>query len=739
MNATHDSDPVSVLNCHPGTRVRTLETLHEWISERRSKTRVQWVHGSAGVGKSAIAQKTAEDHRGRLVGAFFFSRNDPTRDKLDAFVATIAYQCCTSSHLRKVIGPLIIDAIRSDPNLFNNTAKVQFRKLLLEPFSIAKRSWQRNTPNLLVVDGIDECMDHPSQQQLIEIVDYTVSFDTPTPFIFLLCSRPETQISRYIENAGFASFLKRIEVSGTTVRFTGKLTESDLDIQKYFLEKFAELRRQYPILRDQGEMWPSRDDVTNLVQRASGQFIFAVTVIKFVDTNDVDDRPQDRLKTILSTEPGIIQASPYPALDLLYQQILSTCRHWDKVHAVLRLLVADHYVRHIPPLPSIVTELLQFRPGDVEMVLSQLRSVIYLPEDASSKIRILHASFTEFLLDRARSGNFFISRYSQEEYADFVALRLLHTLSFYTACYPPYNNYLSGHRSDAAITKWQAAAIAVTDSSTLSYYASQYWTLYCVQTEDPSASLLAKLEELDPYVAIALALTSESAPTFLDWNNCLQWAKYKSRAGALRTFIGKMNALLDHDGGFYIGYSKNCLRHSAIRTTLHAEWSYGHRTPSGGSHPFASGKESIWRYYQKWWKERHTMGQRRYPLVTQYEFELPENWVAVHVNGKSSSPIEYGLKVRERLTKDNQWGFDNDVVHDTLKWARENLVEDNDFVAFKAHLYELRDLFAGLAVPPSDPPIPKKTMIESVRQWLKRRTSNDLEADENRNGQQPER
>ena len=64
--------------------------------------------------------------------------------------------------------------------------------------------------------------------------------------------------------------LSCVEISGTTVRFLGYLSESDIDIQQYLLKELSMLRtKYYSVLRNEGESWPSEEQVMNLVERAS--------------------------------------------------------------------------------------------------------------------------------------------------------------------------------------------------------------------------------------------------------------------------------------------------------------------------------------------------------------------------------------------------------------------------------------------------------------------------------------
>ncbi|KAK7015912.1 hypothetical protein VNI00_018998 [Paramarasmius palmivorus] len=719
MNATYDSDPVLALNCHPNTRIQTLKALNKWVTKRNPNTRVQWISGSAGVGKSAIAQKVTEDHRNRIFGAFFFSRNDSTRDGLDSFAATVAYQCCTSDQLGKIVGPLILDAIQSNPNVFKTPPKTQFRKLILEPFSKVKRFQRQKLANLLVIDGLDECVGHSSQQTLLEIVDLSITFRTPIPLIFLLSSRPEPQIRHAIASAGFASCLEHIEIPETTVRFTGELSESDRDIQKYFSENFANLREKYRrVLRDEGETWPGHANMKDLVERASGQFIFAVTVINYIDT--LDERPQDRLKTILDRKPGEAQGSPYPALDMLYRQILSTCRNWDKVSLILRLLVTPHpdvvdtSLKRIPWNSTVnIAGFLKVKPGDVEILgpknfrifsdghaaargpselprnREALIRICEVPEDAESNIRILHASFTDFLLDRTRSLQHCITPYSATEYCNLIADLLLRTLSSYTGCYPS-EPYRSTQSFDAAFVSWPEKAVGIASHP----LPLAYWPSYCYETEYPDASLLAELDGYNPYFVSAVYLRyMHCIPTFLfsEWRSCLTWAKSLGPEGFTpRIFTQTMESFFS---GFYMGYCKETWRLQAMWGTFEVEC----RLTKGDVWDILV---AITGYYKSWWTER-LISNNFYPLMLPSTSDpsriFPEDWVVFQVKASNADLLKRVHGIRMSLSEGGLKDFDDDVIYDTSVCVVQKLVEEEDLDQFKAMLYERRDLFAHLA------------------------------------------
>ncbi|EEB91176.1 hypothetical protein MPER_10505 [Moniliophthora perniciosa FA553] len=322
-------------NCHPGTRTRTLEELSQWIEDDSKATKVFWLYGSAGVGKSAIAQNLAEKYAGKKVAAaFFFSRNDSSRDKLNPFVASIAHQLTTTDpRLRSVLGPAIVEAIRPDCNVFSKSCEHQFQQLIIKPCAKVDVTKLDGLPNTIIVDGLDECIDHPSQARLLAMIRKVATrriSEFPIPWVFLIFSRPEPQIRRAFSD--FGAILRSYDVN--------TLDDAYRDIHRYFVDRFAELRQKHRALRHEDKSWPNHDKIYQLAKRADKQNIFAATVIKYIDTDD--ELPQDRLATILCTYVERESDSPYSDLDLLYHQILSTCRRWEKVQAVLCLLVSPH-------------------------------------------------------------------------------------------------------------------------------------------------------------------------------------------------------------------------------------------------------------------------------------------------------------------------------------------------------------------------------------------------------------
>ncbi|KAJ7190573.1 hypothetical protein GGX14DRAFT_382083 [Mycena pura] len=144
--------------------------------------------------------------------------------------------------------------------------------------------------------------------------------------------------------------------------------------------------------------WPSPQIIDALVSKSSGYFIYASTVIKFID--DKNFRPSNRLEIIVGIkEPDF--GSPFAGLDQLYTQILYQIHDRPRL---FRILTAQFRLR----LSSVthIEQFLEMEPGDVGLVLRALHSVIDLHD--CQWIGFHHASFPDYLQDFTRAGEFYV-------------------------------------------------------------------------------------------------------------------------------------------------------------------------------------------------------------------------------------------------------------------------------------------------------------------------------------------
>ncbi|KAF8199717.1 hypothetical protein BJ912DRAFT_662986 [Pholiota molesta] len=391
-NAAERSDPP---RCLPGTRTTIREEIMAWIkSPKAHLTFILWLSGPAGAGKTAIAQTIAEEceKKGFLAASFFFSRMAAGRNDASRFVATLAYQLLIS--IPQIRDPMLA-AIEKDPVIFSRTLAVQMRTLVAAPLAAASKAIHLG-PQVVVVDGIDESGPNgKAQAELLKVVGDAISELREIPITFFIGSRPEYDIRLAFSMKALGPLVKVLVLNDKY--------NPDADIRCYFESQFQEIReRQLALGIPLTAPWPKKFEVERLVQKSSGQFIFASTVIKFVDS--LRD-PAKGLDIVLGlSAPG--KETPFAQLDALYSFILSSVDNLPKVLEVLTLLMlADHYSDRLRV--DTVDELLRF---EVRRVLLDMHALVFVPPPTSPEaaLRIHHASLYDFLTDRSRSQEFFV-------------------------------------------------------------------------------------------------------------------------------------------------------------------------------------------------------------------------------------------------------------------------------------------------------------------------------------------
>jgi hypothetical protein len=406
MHDSAERDPPP--RCHPGTREKVTEDIIHWIEEPTPSSAVLWVSGRAGVGKSALMQRIAELDGIYFGGCFFFRRGTPGCNVKDHLFSTLSYQLATN-----VLGMLepVDQAMMRDFSLPKRSAAVQLKRLIIEPIQLLPIPAR---PTIIIIDGLDECEDFNSQRDILTLIGQ-VTMDPNVAIRFIIASRPEYQIGDMFNKEPLFSRTRRLILDDEY--------DTAADIERYLRDKFEEIYScNRDIMPDVKSPWPLKDDLQTLVWRASGQFIYAATVIKFVNS-DTDLRiPEEKLNIIL--EPGPMEGSPFSELDRLYTQILSVYPdsavlvHTLGVTLVLEALLHSEEVSS----PAIIATITGFGEAKLHVVLRALQSVTEIRNDPvfdevddnepnGTTIRLVklsHRSFHDFLTNRERSGPYFI-------------------------------------------------------------------------------------------------------------------------------------------------------------------------------------------------------------------------------------------------------------------------------------------------------------------------------------------
>ena len=243
--------------CHAGTRKHILKRRKNWIGANTSSSRILWLYGSAGVGKSAIAQTIAEHclTNNRLGAAFFFSRGDSERNNVNRLFPTLSWQLLSSI---SEIKPHISASMKKDSFLPTRSIETQFEQLIVEPFRLAADNNPPRTSQIVIIDGVDECADERMQHHFLSLIGTGVD-GGGLPLRFLICSQPEPHIRE--------AFDQSISVSLTSRIILDNACDSYNDIRRYFMDEFSRTSTERKISSD---TWPPEWVVERLVQNSSG-------------------------------------------------------------------------------------------------------------------------------------------------------------------------------------------------------------------------------------------------------------------------------------------------------------------------------------------------------------------------------------------------------------------------------------------------------------------------------------
>ncbi|KAF5324340.1 hypothetical protein D9619_011193 [Psilocybe cf. subviscida] len=403
LNAGGRPDEV---RCHPGTREEVISRIEKWGSTQDGRTAPMfWLSGPAGAGKSAIVQTIAErcdQHKVPQVNFFFF-RADPSRSNASPLVATLLHQIIL---LYPSLRDPVANMLTINPLIFGSVLENQLVQLIVTPLQAIKQSSSSSyRPLMLLIDGLDECDSESkrSQQQILRAFDKVLA-EHPSLFCLLVASRDEPQITMAFNQ--IASQLLPL--------YLDSKYSPDRDIRVFVNDEFKKVRKTHALAHTLDASWPSVEDLNFIVDKSSGQFIYAATVMRFI--SDSAASPMISLKRVQGAA-RLATKSPFSHLDAIYSYILSQADDQEALKDILHaqlLITRSENSSTVPPVQTGVPliELLELynQRYTNPMVLSCLADLTPIAWYASQSGGLLfhHASFSDYLLDQSRSRDYFV-------------------------------------------------------------------------------------------------------------------------------------------------------------------------------------------------------------------------------------------------------------------------------------------------------------------------------------------
>ncbi|KAF6742102.1 hypothetical protein DFP72DRAFT_214598 [Ephemerocybe angulata] len=449
--AIHDSNErCDAPKCMKETRVAVQEDIMSWIDsgdhDAQSK-KIMWVTGPAGTGKSAILGTIADTckKKGTLAASFFFSAFSGSVDRRTkrCLVPTLAFQLMehggaggTREHVLSLIA-------RDQGMIFTKNLEGQFIAMVLNPLLSRTQEHERSgraAPRVIIIDGLDECdivqndpadpvhakaqpirQKEDEQREILSLL-LLAATNPSFPFRILIASRPEVTIRDFFATDGKAC---------TRELFLDNKYDPDADIALFYDAKFSMICRHLGI---NPEAWPGRAAMLTLVRNASGQFIYAATVVRYIEglphspkphwqSSDKPSTPHQRLQHILGQQRTGSPHNPLEDLDALYRLILETCPDPELSMKWLR-------ATQIPLVSPVwlLRLVLQVSLGEEQYALGPLSSLVSTQislENLHSPYSFHHKSFLDFIADPTRCGKRFLT---EEEGLTWIAQRFFQTL-----------------------------------------------------------------------------------------------------------------------------------------------------------------------------------------------------------------------------------------------------------------------------------------------------------------------
>jgi hypothetical protein len=371
--------------CLPNTRVDLRNEIIAWAQSPKGKS-IFWLNGMAGTGKSTVCRTLAKDFetKGRLGASFFFKRGEGSRGTAARFFPTITKQLIARIPKMK---PLIQGAIQDDPMILTKSLVEQFNKLLLQPLIALRDVNPAMMPDVIImIDALDECESEEDIRTIIRLLPLVNETSAGDIRVFVT-SRPELPI-----RLGF----KDISPHHHDIALH-EIPEAIIehDISVFMQEKLLRTREEHSL----PDTWPGDENIRILVEMAVPLFIFAATICRFIADHSWD--PEDRLRKVLEYQTLSLRsklAGTYlPILDqlLVNQDDLEKRQIVEEFQEVVGAII----LLGIPLSTLALAKLLNIDQRKVRLRLKALHSVLCVPDDEQSPVRILHLSFRDFLLD----------------------------------------------------------------------------------------------------------------------------------------------------------------------------------------------------------------------------------------------------------------------------------------------------------------------------------------------------
>jgi hypothetical protein len=432
--ANHDLDK----GCLEGTRTEIIDAIVHWAlgadvpssvtSNSRTlslneSSRVLWLCGTAGAGKSSILRSCAERVRelGRMGSYYGFSKNEADANLTNLF-STIALELAELDDSRK---QRLIDVAKKHITIRrSNNCKSQFENFIVASFE----DDQAVGETVVFIDAFDESGNERDRAEALAILTKHAS-KFPRGLRVVVTSRYERDIQDAVRNARQSQVPPAVEImhvdnipADQTSRDIATYIRTELDnVDEFGGEEYQEYEKQ------RGE----------LIKKAGTSFQWAATACRFICDYYGGVNPWKRLRKMLDADKELYG---------LYDTIMKGhCNPSDgeavqQVKSILGRIISAreplsfHALVHLVPANSILT------PLDIatqRKIVKSLGALLSGTDSDDKPIVPLHTSYRDFLCDPKDNEYFYIDQGEANRYMTLGCFRAMDQTLTFNICQIP--------------------------------------------------------------------------------------------------------------------------------------------------------------------------------------------------------------------------------------------------------------------------------------------------------------
>ena len=374
--------------CLDGTRGEILQEIVDWIHDPDvNAPRIFWLHGQAGRGKSAIAHTIALWLRnvGGLGSCFCFARDRQAEYREEKMFTTISRDLADRDPaFRRALASIFTNnrSLMATPDIIQ-----QWEKLVLGPLS--QVSTGETGSVVVVIDALDESGPEPSRSHILSVLGSPRAAKLPSNFRLLMTSRSLPDIQAVLS---ISPHVKALSLDDVPVTFTER------DIRLFVSVQLKDLKGI-------GER-----EVSQIAQKADGLFEWARLACEYIKQDTTGKCVKERFSSV--TEH--VSREGKSLLDAMYHTILESAVSKRPTALARFCSVMRQVLYTLEPLPvdGLGTMRRHFAHKhsnfNVVIVLYFLGPLLSGVTDYTMPVRPLHASFSDFLTDQSRSGDYFV-------------------------------------------------------------------------------------------------------------------------------------------------------------------------------------------------------------------------------------------------------------------------------------------------------------------------------------------